>query len=244
MKNRIFLTIVFLLATDAWAQAAPVIVQQAQCSVAAATSCTATLGANVTAGNSVIVLIGWKLATRTVSTVTGGGVTFAVARSNLFNPGSGAAIYYGHNSSGSSASATVTMSGINAQLNVMLVEVSGLSTAAPESTSEAHSSSVTNLTIGAVTPTSADNIIFNCVEWADVAYSSGPTNSFISLAGSPMVTSAANTGGAYLVQTSATAKTTTWVVASATAYEEVMAVFGAPSTGPTQAQKQSGFFNP
>ncbi len=76
--------------------------------------------------------------------------------------------------------------------------------------------------------------------WTANDYSSGPTNSFTRLT---------QTGGgavfqesAYLIQAAVTAKSTGWSLTAGINWAADIFVFGAPTTGPTNAQRSAGFW--
>lgn len=242
MKIFRLLFVSFLLCGSA--MAAPTIVQQATCSVVGGSlaSCVATLGANVTAGNSVLVLIGTNGGTHTVSTVTGGGITTFTSAANVAGTSILAAIWYGHASDGSSAAITINTAAAFARMGVVVLEVSGLANAGPEATNTGSALADANPSTGSATPSSASSIVVAVGAWIGNDYSSGPTNSF-TRTNVPTNSTTEATEGAYQIESSAAAYSTGWTLTTGVNWATAIAAFGATS-GPTPAQRSAGFFMP
>lgn len=235
MKRLIFL-FALLLNVGHFAAAAPVLVQQK-----GATATSVTLDASPTSGNSLILIATGK-ANNTPSAVSGGGVTWTAAVTNTTNRT--VSIWYGHSSTGASATVTVTYpSGIGNNPLIHVTEWSGLANAGPQSTNTNNGAAVSTFTTNSVTPTDAVGVSLAGICWQSSInpYSTGPTNSYTRLT---QVSGSATLEEAYLI-TASTASTSTGVTISGGTdnYGAAIVYFAATVTGPTQFQKQSGFFN-
>jgi len=127
-----------------------------------------------------------------------------------------------------------------AQLNLSVITISGLNNAVPDATNSNTAVANSTVTTNSVTPATASNLVVAVGAWTANDYSSGPTNGFTRLT---------QTGGgsvfqesAYLIQSAATAKSTGWGLTAGINWAAGIAVFGAPTTGPTNAQRSAGFW--
>lgn len=232
---RILHLLLFIALLAAPALAAPALVQQKT-----ATSTSVTLDAAPTAGNTLILIATGK-ASNAPTAVSGGGVTWASAVSQTTNRT--VAIWYGHGSTGASSTVTVSYpSGIGNNPLLHISEWSGLANAGPQSTNTGNGTGTAAMTAGSITPTDAVGVAITGMCYLSSVNSllSGPTNSFNRLtfvSGSPGLESA------YKITASASSTSTTVTLDNNDSYGAVIAYFAATTTGPTQFQKQSGFFN-
>ena len=218
--------------------ATPAFVQQKVASNAGGNASAAFTGAPV-AGNSILVLVSY-LSTDTIASVTVEGVNItASATAPSTVTGVTTTFYYVHNIVGTSTQCQV--SGTNGtRVSANCSEWSGLTNAAPEATNTNTGLANATVTTNSVTPASANNLVIAMGGWTANDYSSGPTNSF---------TRMTQTGGgalfqegAYLIQSSATAQSTGWTLTAGINWAAAIAVFGAPASGPTNAQRSAGFW--
>ncbi len=201
---------------------------------------TATWGTNLTAGNSVVVEIAFSQGNINSVVLVGGGAESLTADiTNAAPTLRRTAIWHVHNIAGGSTGVKVTNSGAN-RTSFNAEEFTGLTNAGAEATNPASGTADPNPNTGSVTPVSANNIIVAVGAWTANDYQSGPTNSFQRLTqaagGSPFQESA------YLQQSSAATNSTAWVLTVGINWGTAIAVFCAPSTGPTAAQSSAGFW--
>jgi hypothetical protein len=158
-------------------------VQQASGSATSGSSVPITISAP-TAGNNLYVMIEIRPFTTTVSSISGGGVTWTKAGSVASSGFPDAEIWQGPNSSGSGTSITINTSGTITAAYAVCAEWNGLDSggaldsAASNPASNFNSSSTPSATPGITTANAADLIliVYGCVTARTV--SSGPTASF------------------------------------------------------------------
>ena len=174
----------------------------------------------------------------TVSSISGGGVTWVVASES--NTNTDDAIWYGVNSSGSGTSITTTFSGdlTGGTGRVTVVEFSGVATSsAQDGSGVSNNGSGTAISTGTLTPTGGLNeVILATYKGGNI--STGPTNSFTAL----------NTAGtafqsAYLLVTSTSGSYSTSWTAASTSWDSEIASLKASASGTAQSDKifHSGF---
>lgn len=144
--------------------AAPALVQTvAPALQSGSTTYTLTFGANITAGNALVLCVA-AATTTLVSSVSGGGVTWTRANSASFTNATGPAsveIWYGLTSAGGSNTVTVTVVGSTVQYGFGLQEWSGLSAFETSGTTVSNTgSAATALTSASITPGNVGEPLF------------------------------------------------------------------------------------
>jgi hypothetical protein len=211
------------------ATSGPVLVQQGVGTTANGQSSgvAITLGADPTAGNALICLISFP----STSSDTGGPANpnadnfQSVASSTV--AGVTTEIYVATNVAGGTDSNGIQVStDLPARLSMSVSEWINLKDAPAEATNTNSGVVSSTVTTGSVTPVSASNLVIAIGGWTANDYSSGPTNSFTRMtqAGGGAVFQE----GAYLIQSSATAKSTGWGLTAGINWAAVIAAFGAP----------------
>lgn len=141
------------------------------------TSITITPSASYTAGNGVILFVGWEDTSVTISSVTGGGTwTTATSKLNYASENRSIQGYLLKNAS-AAASSTVNFSASCSRISVSLFEFSGHDTSAdPEAVGSANTQSAINSTANAVTASVTTNVNDTyCFGWSYVVLASGIT---------------------------------------------------------------------
>lgn len=177
-----------------------------------------------TVGNSLILCIEISGA-NTVTGITGGGCTWAVALQFSVDSIT-TEIWYGHANDGSSGTITVTLTGAS-RTSIDLTEWSGLKNAGPEGVQGGMASAGVTATVatGSVTPVSAKSVTMAAGGWTANGYLSGPINGYTRL--TPVSSTLTFLETAYLVKTSAAATSTGWTLTSSLEWGTVLATFGA-----------------
>lgn len=158
-------------------------------------------------GNTLVVIVGLANSAATVTSVTGGGVTWVQAAYQS-NTNATISIWYGLNASGGGTTVTVNFSAGNAAINFM--EFSGIVSVetAEDGTEVLNTGNTTTLmpTTGNYITTNANDVLIAGLKTSSTAYSSGPTNSFNRL-------TAASTSqeGAYRIVSATGTYSTDWV---------------------------------
>lgn len=206
--------------------AAPALVQQAVGTDSGGDAVTL-FPVNTTAGNSVIFIISHL----SIDTMSPGDVTLG-PEELIKGPVATVAgvtieIWYLHNIAGGTKSVEALNDSFSNRISVSATEWSGLTNAAPEATNTNSGVLGSTVTTGSVTPISVANLVIAGGGWTANNYSSGPTNSFTRL--TPTGGGAAWQEGAYLIQTTATSKSTGWGLTAGINWAAAIAVFGAPS---------------
>lgn len=176
--------------------------------------------ANVTittpsAGNSLIAIVNINDSggSPNITGISGGGVTWSASDSILYHSlfsDTKLQIWYGHNSSGSGTTVTVSVTGSVGHLTQVIVsEWSGLGNAAPESTNH-NSGNSTTPTTNSATPSSAVSLVIGGFGFAtsSTTYSSGPTNSFTRMTPSTDAFNNWTVEGAYQIESSSSSYST------------------------------------
>lgn len=200
-----------------------------------------TLTSATTTGNSIFALIS-ILSTDSIdpaSPPTIDGQVLTLGPSTTVT-GAKVLLYYLNSITGGSGVCTVSTLGAT-KVTVNWSEFSGLSNAGPEATNTNTGVASSTVTTNSVTPASANNLVIALGGWTANDYSSGPTNSFTRMTQICSGTTLCQEG-AYLIQVSATAQSTGWSLTAGINWAASVAVFGAPSTGPTNAQRSAGFW--
>lgn len=182
------------------------------------------------AGNSLIALIS---AVRPVTGITGGGVTWV--QGPIFSQ---TQIWYGHNSSGSGTTITITCStSLGNTKGANISEWSGLTNAAPQATNTNSNASGSTVTTNSVTPSTSNSLVIAAMSSTTAnGYSSGPTNSFTRM--TPNSTNRL-VEGAYQVESSIAAYSTGISLTSNQSWEAAIAAFGASgASAPTVPQTE------
>ncbi|MGO9855004.1 MAG: beta strand repeat-containing protein, partial [Acidimicrobiales bacterium] len=179
-----------------------------------ASSVTPTLTSGVTAGDALVLTIADQSSNSAiVSSVSGGGVTWAKATSTGTTANGDAEIWYGLNSSGTSGSTVITVT-LNHSTNVQIANVSEWSgvatTGALDKTNNANNNTA-SISAGSVTPTvSGELIISDAYLLNGNTTQPAPSNGFTSLAQMPGTTGNYRGYAAYLVDGSTTSISTAW----------------------------------
>jgi hypothetical protein len=207
--------------------ATPVIsfVQQNSITPAAGASSVApTLSSGVTAGDALILVIADEAGGgATVSSVSGGGVTWtkAVATSSVTN--GDAEIWYGLNSTGTTGSTAITVN-LSHNTNVQIADVSewsGVSTVgALDPSTNSNNGSSTSITAGPITPSMNGELVISDGYTGYTGSLDNPNPPTPSAGFTALVENSGLSGyyrglGAYLVQGTAGSISTTWTVGSA-----------------------------
>jgi len=223
-----------------WSLSAAIVVTDRGSNTATGTN--AAVAFTGTAGDSIIAFISYNAALEggglSIAFVGGGGGFLtcgtAVAGTAITNN-----ICHKHNIPAGVTSVTFD-SGNEVRLNVSVITISGLNNAMPDATNSNTGLASSTVTTNSVTPATASNLVVAIGAWTANDYSSGPTNSFTRLT---------QTGGgavfqesAYLIQAAVTAKSTGWSLTAGINWAADIFVFGAPTTGPTNAQRSAGFW--
>jgi hypothetical protein len=196
---------------------------------ASATSVTPTLSTGITAGDALILVIGDQSSNSAiVSSVSGGGVTWAKATSTGSTTNGDAEIWYGLNSSGTSGSTVITVT-VSGSTNVQIADVSewsGVATSSALDKSAHANGSSASISAGSVTPSQSGELI---VSDAYLAYLNSstvtPTNGFTSLTELPGQTGYYRGYGAYLGDATATSISTTWTEPGSGSWSAAIASF-------------------
>lgn len=149
-------------------------------------------------------------------------------------------IYYLHNITGGTGVCTGSTE-FTTVGKAIWSEWSGLGNAAPEATNTNSALVNSTPTTNGVTPASTANLVIAIGGWTANNYSSGPTNSFTRMS----VVGGGSTlfiDGAYLIQAAASAASTGWSLTAPINWVAAIAVFGGPTSGPTNAQRSAGFW--
>jgi hypothetical protein len=191
-----------------------------------------------TAGNALVLTLTGNAFPR-ISSISGGGVTWAVLKASDFNNWN-AEVWYGLDSSGSGTTVTITMGATgNAAVNVS--EWSGIKTASAADTTNTNSATGTAVTTGSVTPSAAPALVIGVTAHNDTASpSAGPDGGFTALTqviGSSMVNNSA-----YLIQTSAAAANPGWTLAGSVTWEATAGVLLGVAVAISDPYGMSGFF--
>lgn len=202
------------------------LVRQATNTASGVASCVVTITAP-NAGNALIAFIGYT-SSASVTSVSGGGVTWVKAASDTGTTNEGCDIWYGLGSSGVGTSVTVTMPGVNTGIQVNVAEFSGViaSSALDQTNSTAAGISTAPLS-NSITPAQNNELVVALLSAGASNTTAGPTNGFTAL------TQATNNGfvaPAYIVQTTAGAVTTGWTLAASTGWNVNVASFKAAVT--------------
>jgi hypothetical protein len=209
------------------AAAAVAFVQEKALGAASGTPQTVTLDALPLAGNTLVALVACSAA-RTVTGITGGGVTWAQSAAVIVD-GKRAEIWYGHNSDGSSAAVTVSLSsGIAAAPSVNVSEWSGLADAAPTDSSTASDNTSTSDTSngGAVTTASANALVIAVMVSAGGTYSSSVEDGFARMTPVTIASSSSALEGAYFVATAPGDYSTSVTWTTTVSWVAAVAAFG------------------
>lgn len=210
------------------APSGPTLIQQKTNAAASGATLVVTLDAAPTAGNSLIACIGHS-ASRTVTGISGGGVTWTQGPHDETNRG--VDIWYGHNSSGSGTAITISLSsGIVSAPSANISEWSGLNNAAPNSTNTNTGASDTVLTSNSVSPPAPIGLVIATFATVSGVYDSGPTNSFTRLTQASATTAL---DSAYQIEASTGTYSTGFAYTIATAWGAAIASFAA--SGPSSA---------
>ncbi len=211
-----------LLASYPAGSTAPsIVLVQQKTATASSTSLSGSFNTPLTAGNSIIAVLSNNQGDP-YNSVAVGAESLSLVKTIA---ASGAkAIYAKHNVTGGETGFSLNIDDPG-RINAIFMEFSGLKNQAAESTNNNSGVASSTVTIGSVTPTSANNLIIGGGFWTVNDYSSGPTNGF---------TRATNVGGtgqfqevAYLIQSAATANSTGWGLTAGINWEAVIAAFGA-----------------
>ncbi len=196
---------------------------------ASASSVTPTLSTGVTAGDALILVIADQSSnSATVSSVSGGGVTWAKATSTGTTSDGDAEIWYGVNSSGTSGSTVISVS-LSGTTNVQIADVSEWSgvatTSALDKSAHATGSSAT-ISAGSITPTESGELIISDAYLAYLNSSTvAPTNGFTPLTELPGSTGYYRGYAAFLGDATSTSITTTWAEPGSGAWAAAIATF-------------------
>ncbi len=203
----------------------------AQCSTA--TSCTATFGVNIAAGHALIATFSSNHG-GTLTSVTGGGVTWTQAINIQLGTQEQLYIYYGTSSSGGTN--TVTINGTSDNWALEVSEWSGLANAATlDVTGSATDTAGSTIASSgnAVTANANDLLIAFETDFSGAAPAAGPTNSFTALH-SGFLNQPHNP--AYRIVSAGGTYNTTWTIGPvANPWAGVIAAFKAAGTGATIA---------
>jgi hypothetical protein len=201
----------------------PQLIQQSANGVSAGLTLDVTLGASPAPGNSLIAIVSCKGGT-SITGITGGGVTWAQAAHIATNRTSD--IWFGHGSSGSGTTVTVTVnSSTTSRILANVSEWSGLKNAGAESTNTS-SGTAQNTTTNSVTPASVNSVVVAGDSPASVVtYVSGPTNSFTRLT---PTSSTVVLESAYQIETSTGTYSTGHGWSGSGLFSAAIAAFGAP----------------
>ena len=194
--------------------AAIALVQQDSITPAANTNrVTPTLAGGVTAGNALVLVIADQSSNSAiVSSVSGGGVTWASATTTGSTANGDAEIWYGLNSSGTGGSTAITVN-LNHSTNVQIADVSewsGIATSAAFDQSNNANNATASISAGAVTPSvGGELIISDAYLLRGNTTQPTPTNGFTPLTQLP---GPPNSRGyaAYLVDGTTSSISTTW----------------------------------
>ena len=180
------------------------------------------------AGDLLVVNVSCTDASQTISSVTGGGVTWVRAAHS--NTHAIADVWYGPNSSGSGTTVTVATTS-NTNLYATVTEWSGMTAVAIQDGSGGsnNGASATLITATLTTANANDLIIGTAVNTAGFTASSGPTNSFIAL-NTPGGTVQYN---AYRVGPVAGNYSTSWTTSGSAFWDTAIAAFKAAPAATT-----------
>ncbi len=202
--------------------------------IAAAGTITVTLAAAAAAGNNLIASVGTDDETVTVTSITGGGVTWRRIRQTTGN-GTGkstAEIWSGEASSGAGTTILVGMSVASAEKIANVSEWSGLITVTPEDqTGGTNGSSVSPSSGTTPTTTQANELCIGAVATHGTATpSAGPTNSFTNFT-SGTIGSTLQLLSAYRVVSATGSYSTGWTMATNTWAGAIATFKAAAATG-------------
>ncbi|HEX5430315.1 MAG TPA: hypothetical protein VFX17_04570, partial [Patescibacteria group bacterium] len=192
-------------------QSNPAFVQQAKGgNGGGAGSFTITLGQAPAVGNALIAVIGMNTSATSVSSVSGGGVTWTLAKRNsAAGSNAGTEIWYGVGSTGSGTAVTVTMSS-SVQVQGMIAEFSNV--ASDLDASNGASGTSTTAGSGAVTVSNPNDLIVGgIIDQAAGKPSAGPTNGFAELT---TANDFMSFGSGYRVVNSTGTYSTAWTIAN------------------------------
>ena len=187
-----------------------------------ATTVTPTLPNGVTAGDALILVVADESdSDSAVSSVSGGGVTWALAESSVADTNHGVSeIWYGLDSTGTSGSTAITVH-LSAATNVQIADVSEWSGIASFDSAAVNNAKGTGTSIcaGSVTP-HEDNELLISDAYLLAGYTSQPaaSNGFTELTQRPGGSGYYRGYGAYLVDASSSSISTTWTQSGGTEY--------------------------
>lgn len=181
------------------------------CSATSGTTITCTLSQAAVPGDTLIAYVSYNNVL-TVSSISGGGVTWALTGASNTQANADDEIWHGLNSSGSGTTITITMSGTITVGTARATVVEFSSVGALDITGTTNNGVTSAITTATITPTSSLNEVI-VASYKGNGFVSGPTNSFIALntlntSFQPAYILAASTSGSY--STSWTASTGGW----------------------------------
>lgn len=211
----------------------PTLVQQ-KTSSGTGTSTTITLDNPYTVGNALIVCISYSNAVVSLSPNSIGSVSTSPNSEDNFAQGpssQGTSIatdiwYFTNLTASTDTQAIVVIQVGTTRMSINVSEWHGLTDAPPDDQNTNSALASSTVTTNSVTPLTTHNLVIAAGGWVLNDYSSGPTNSF-----TRMTNIGAGTiwqESAYLLQTSATAKSTGWSLSAGINWAAAIAVFGAP----------------
>lgn len=197
------------------------LVQQATSTASAGTILGTTLASSPRAGDTLMLTLGSLPSTSTITSITGGGVTWQKAAQSGINRD--AEIWYGLNSNGSGTQVSTTLStACQGTCMINISEWSGVATSSALNSTSTRNSSGTIIFSPTSTTSNAKDLII-ATERGDNSSTllTGPTGAFAGLA------SAVPTVGnsAYDLINTTTTTSTSWTFASSANYDSVIAAF-------------------
>lgn len=216
----------FALRTSATPAPTPVLVQQATGFVDPGDTFTPiTFSAQTIAGTAIIVCLSHPATTTVNAVLDSDAVNFTQV---ALRTGSGVTteIWALPNGLGGTAGVFIDSSGTVGEIWANLTEWSGLNNAGAEATNTNSGLASSTVTTNSVTPASTRNLVIAVGGWTANDYVSGPTNSFTRM--TPIGGTGTFQESAYLIQSSATARSTGWTLSAGINWAAAIAVFGGP----------------
>ena len=206
---------------------AATLIQQATSTASSGTSLSTTLASNPNAGDALVLTLGAAPSSTSISSISGGGVTWAKAARSSTNRDS--EVWYGLNSSGSGKNVTTTLStACSGSCLINISEWSGIATSSALDATSTRTGSAVTIVTSPTSTTSNQNDLIIATERGTTSsvLTAGPTGAFTALAGA----SSSVGNSTYDVVTATVTTSTKWTFTSATSFDSVIAALKAATT--------------
>lgn len=202
------------------------LVQQATSSASSGTSLDTNLSSAPRTGDMLILTYGGSPVSSTISSISGGGVTWIKAVGSHTNRDS--EIWYGLNASSSGTNVTTTIStACTSNCLINISEWAGMATSSALDATSTRNGFLATIPSPTSTTSNANDVVLTTEREVGVSLASGPTGAFAALA----TASSSNGNSAYDIVTTTVTTSTSWTFATSTQFDTVIAAFKAiPAT--------------